>query len=218
MINFMRLRLFAISTFCLFLLGCNAAPKTGDPAHTPAKTDAAHAPAASPPATTTSTGQPTAGAGGAESLQSLAARIVPEGMRLEHPIVELEFGGQAGSRVVLYNEAEYRPFTGWVFVPRGDDYMKLALPATELPVSTKVKAVFAANADGDPETELLILCEHISGVGKSPANTTPFCNTYVYDLAGDQIRRLEQVETALEPVDENCSVNGIRGKLSRLGY
>jgi hypothetical protein len=139
-------------------------------------------------------------------------------MRLEHPVVELGFAGQAQSRVVLYNEAEYRPFTGWVFIPRGDDYRKLALPETQLPVSTKVKAVFAANADADPETELLILCEHISGAGKSPGNTAPFCNTYVYDLAGDRISRLEQVETALEPVGENCSADGIRGKLKGLGY
>jgi hypothetical protein len=211
MTNLMRLRLFVVSIFCLFLLGCNAATKTGEQAHAPVKTDAS-------PAQATSTQQSTAGAGGAESLQSFGTRIVPEGMRLEHPVVEVEFGGQAGNRVVLYNEAEYRPFTGWVFIQRGDDYRKLALPETQLPVSTKVKAVFAANADGDPEAELLILCEHISGVGRPPANTTPFCNTYVYDLAGDQISRLEEVETAFEPVDENCSADGIRGKLKQLGY
>lgn len=218
MTNSMRLRLFTVSTLCLFLLGCNAATKTGEPAHAPVKTDAGNAPAASPasPATATSTGQPTAG--GAQSPQSFGTQVVPLGMRLEHPVVEVEFAGQARSRVVLYNEEEYRPFTGWVFIPRGDDYLKLALPETQLPVSTKVKAVFTANADGDPETELLILCEHISGVGKSPGNTAPFCNTYVYDLAGDRIRHLEEVENALEPVGENCSANDIRGKLRGLGY
>jgi hypothetical protein len=139
-------------------------------------------------------------------------------MRLEHPVVEVEFGSDVGSRIVLFNKEEYRPFTGWVFVPEGGAYRKLVLPETELPVSTKVKAVLSANADGDPEPELLILCEHISGVGRPPGNTTPFCNTYVYDLAGGNIKHLEDVETALEPVDKNCTATQIRAKLKQLGY
>lgn len=213
-----RPRRAALLAPCFLLLACAAPANRSDVANTSVNLNAAPAatPSTSPPAITAS--RPSFARGDGESLQSFGARVIPEGMRLEHPVTEVEFGGAGKSVVVLFNEEEYRPFVGWVFVPEGEGYKRLELPEAQFPVGTEVKAVFPANADRDPEPELLIICEQISGVGKPPGNITPYCNAYVYDLTGDNIAHLRGVGIDLEPEETNCTAVQIRRRLKRLGY
>jgi len=117
-----------------------------------------------------------------ESLQAFGARIIPRGMSLAHPVVVGDFGTSAGNIVVLFRAEEFRDYTGWALVSDGSAYRKFVLPDGTFPVATTIRAVFFDNADSDTERELFVLCRHISGIGRAPGNTTPFYNTYIYDL------------------------------------
>jgi hypothetical protein len=153
-----------------------------------------------------------------ETLQNFASRILPKGMKLAHPALEGDFGSSKNNVVILFQEDHYREFSGWVLIPGGSGYKKFSLPEVRLPVSTQVEAVFYDNADRDSDKELLILCKHISGVGRSPSNVTPFWTTYVYDWNGNDYSYLEDVTDKLDAVGRTRTAQGVRRLLRRLGY
>lgn len=153
-----------------------------------------------------------------ETLQNFGARIIPAGKKLAHTVVEGDFGSSRGNIVVLFQESDYREFSGWVLVPDGAGYRKYVLPEVRLPVSTKIEAVFFDNADRDPDRELLILCEHISGAGRYPGNVTPFWTTYVYDWNGSGFTWLEDVTFNLDAVGRTRTVKQVRRLLRKSGY
>lgn len=153
-----------------------------------------------------------------ETLQNFGARIIPAGMQLAHPVLEGNFGSSRRNIIILFHEDDYREFTGWVLIPEGTSYRRYILPEVRLPVSTKIKAVFFDNADCDSERELLILCEHISGVGRYPGNVTPFYTSYVYDWNGSGFTWLEDTTFDLDAVGQTKTVRGVRRLLRRLGY
>lgn len=152
-----------------------------------------------------------------ESLQAFGARVIPSGMKLAHKVVRGDFGPSKGNVVVLFHERDEREFTGWILIPGGRSYGRYILPPVRLPISTKIKAVFFGNADSDPERELLILCEHISGVGRYPGNVTPFWTTYVYDWNGQGFSWLENMTMNLDAVGRTRTVKGVRRLLRRQG-
>jgi hypothetical protein len=153
-----------------------------------------------------------------ETLEQFGRRITPAGMELAHPVVEGDFGNAKGNVVLLFHKERYREFIGWVLVPEGAGYKKFVLPEVRLPVSTEIEAVFFDNADHDAEKELLILCKHISGVGRYPGNMTPFWTTYVYDWNGNGFTSLDDVSTKLDAVGHTRTVSGVRRLLRKQGY
>ena len=146
-----------------------------------------------------------------QSLQAFAAAIIPPDMRLAHQVVSGDIGPFRQSLVVLFHSDEYRGFIGWVLTPENGGYRKHVLPDVQLPVSTEVKAVFFADTNGAQERELLILAEHISGVGSYPGNVKPFCSTYAYAWNGTAFTFLEDVSARLD----RCTVAGVRQQLTR---
>src|SRR5262245_23627089 len=153
-----------------------------------------------------------------ESLQQFAARIIPPGMTLIHQVTEGDFGPSSKNIVVLFSKEKYRPFTGWVLVREGEVYKKYILPEFNLPVSTEIMAVMYANAGQGPEKELLILCKHISGVGRYPGNITPFYTTYVYGWNNGSITYLEEATDRLDPVGSLRTAGQVKNRLKKLGY
>jgi hypothetical protein len=99
-------------------------------------------------------------------------------------------------------------------MPEGTRYKKFTLPpSTDYPILGLVEAVFFANADSDPERELLILCRHASGAGGST-----FWSVYVYDWDGSGYKYLEDISDELSVQTEYRTVQAIRNRLKQLGY
>ncbi len=147
-------------------------------------------------------------------LQKFGSRIIPQGTSLTHPVTQGIFGSEK-SIVVLFSKERYRPFNGWILTPLENGYKKLIIPVPDLPVSTKIKSVLFANADQDAQKELLILCEHISGIGRAPSNITPFYNTYVFDKDEDSIAYLESVSNQINYAGDVRTAKQLRRKLMR---
>ncbi|HZS07616.1 MAG TPA: hypothetical protein VFD58_22465 [Blastocatellia bacterium] len=149
-----------------------------------------------------------------ESSGDFAARVIPPGTKLAHPVVQGSFGPSAKSLVVLFGKEEDRPYTGWILIPQGEGYRKVELPRIELMWShTEVKAVFFANADRDADNELLVLCDHYTGIG--PTGARPFYYTWVYDWNGREVVWLEKIS---EKIGTLATAGKVRRRLRALGY
>ena len=148
-----------------------------------------------------------------ESAQLIGQRFVPQGRKMMHSVATGEFGSAKHSVLVLFSGEDDRGFAGWVLLPEGNTYRKLALPAREFPMFTKIRAVFFKRAGRATTNDLFVLCEHISGAGRSPGNTKPFYTTYVYDLDGDQISERKDIEDELDPAGQIRSEQQLLQKL-----
>jgi hypothetical protein len=153
-----------------------------------------------------------------EALNDFGTRIIPNGMKLAHNVVKGDFGSAKENIVVLFHKGEFEDYIGWVLAPDGAGYKKYTLPSKTAPVSTEVEAVFFANIDSDPDRELLILCKHISGVGRYPGNITPFWTVYAYDWNGGEYKYLEDIPDEFVVQREYRTVQSIRNRLKQLGY
>jgi hypothetical protein len=148
-----------------------------------------------------------------ESARRIGQGFVPQGRKMMHSVVTGEFGSTPNSVIVLFSGEEDRGFAGWVLLPEGKTHRKLALPAREFPVFTKIRAVFFARAGRATTNDLFVLCEHISGTGRGPGNTKPFYTTYVYGLDGAQISERKDIEDELDPVGQIRSERQVLQKL-----
>jgi hypothetical protein len=149
-----------------------------------------------------------------ESLDHFAARIIPLGKKLVHPVTEGDFGPAKNALLILFADDEFRPFTGWALLPEGGAYRPVVLPQPESMWSyTEVKAVFFANADRDSTRELLILCEHMTGIG--PTGARPFHYTWVY---GWNRRAFVYREKASAQIGTLATASKVRQRLRALGY
>jgi hypothetical protein len=149
-----------------------------------------------------------------ETLNEFGQRIIPKGMKLAHPVVKGDFGPSKGNIVVLFQQQDAERYTGWVLMPEGARYKKYILPpSTDYPIRGLVEAVFFANADSDPERELLILCEHASGAGGST-----FWSIYAYDWAGSGYKYLEDISDEFGVQTRYRTAQAIRNRLKQLGY
>jgi hypothetical protein len=149
-----------------------------------------------------------------ESLGQFAARIIPRGKKLVHPVTEGDFGPAKGALLVLFADDEFRPFTGWVLVPEAGGYRRVVLPQPESMWNyTEVQAVFFANADRDSARELLILCEHMTGIG--PTGARPFHYTWVYNWNGRAFVYLDKVSARIGTL---ATAPKVRQRLRTLGY
>src|SRR5690349_9036184 len=105
-----------------------------------------------------------------ESDASFAERILPTGMKLAHPVVRGEFGPGRNNLVMLFHNEDYKPYAGWVLVEQSDGFRKLMLPVPDDIWSfCEVQAVFFAKIPGSSTPELMILCEHMTGIGPTGA-------------------------------------------------
>ena len=149
-----------------------------------------------------------------ESLDQFAVRIIPAGKKLVHPVTKGDFGLAKNALLVLFADDEFRPFTGWVLIPEGAGYRRVVLPQPGSMWSyTEVKAVFFANADRDSARELLILCEHMTGIG--PTGARPFHYTWVYDWNQRAFVYLEKLSAEIGTL---ATAPKVRRRLRTLGY
>ena len=143
------------------------------------------------------------------SLFDFAAASIPDGTKAAHPVVSGRLGPFEGALIVLFHADDFREFHGWVLVPESGGYRKHVLPDVPQPVSTEVKAVFFADAGHDGRPELFVLAEHISGVGRYPANVRPFCSTYPFTWDGAEFVFLDDLSARLD----RCNAAGVRKQL-----
>jgi hypothetical protein len=152
-----------------------------------------------------------------ESLQSLGKRIIPPKTELVHTVVEGKFGAFAKAVVLFFDNTDQlsKGFTGWVLALNADgSYKKYVLPAIEaMPGQFEftVSAVFFANADKDPQPELIVLYEQY----RNGSGENPFKGAFVYDWEGSKFIPLTDVEAKLQKL---TTAKAVRLKLKALGY
>jgi hypothetical protein len=152
-----------------------------------------------------------------ESLQVFAKRIIPPKTDLVHTVIEGKFGGFANAVVLFFDNTDKLSagFTGWVLALNADgSYKKYILPAIEaIPgqFEFSINSVFFANADKDPQLELIVLYEQYrNGTGEDP-----FHAAFVYHWDGNAFVSLRNVEPKLNKL---TTAKAVRMKLKALGY
>jgi hypothetical protein len=100
-----------------------------------------------------------------ESIEAFAKRILPPHSELSTKPVDVTLGPLGKAGVVLFVPmGDVANYTGWVFLPGdGGTYKKFVLPPLETDAGqfdVEVKAVFAADADGDGVPELCVLSHY----------------------------------------------------------
>ncbi|MEW6127557.1 MAG: hypothetical protein AB1757_11020 [Acidobacteriota bacterium] len=152
-----------------------------------------------------------------ESLEAFAKRIIPAKTELVHTVVEGKFGAFAKAVVILFDKTDELSagFSGWVLALNADgSYKKFSLPAINaIPgqFEFSVNAVMFANADKDPQFELILLFEQY----RNGSGEEPFKGSLVYDWDGKQFVSMTDVETHLEGL---TTAKAVRAKLKALGY
>jgi hypothetical protein len=132
-------------------------------------------------------------------LRTFAARILPKATELAHLPLEGRFGPGAGNIVLLFRRTDdvNSNYTGWVLVPAAaSKYTRHVLPEMrEIPghFQIEVQAVFYANADSDPASELFVLYSyHRNGSQDDDSSAVA-----VYDWTGKEFVSLEALEKKL---------------------
>ncbi|MEZ5429299.1 MAG: hypothetical protein R2747_23830 [Pyrinomonadaceae bacterium] len=152
-------------------------------------------------------------------LQKIGKDFIPNDTQLAHQVVEGRFaesagGATTGNIVVLYRkDMAWGGYQGLVLIPSGfEAFGKYQLPEPGSTWSSMEPiAVFFANADRDPENELLILDRCMTGVG--PTGAQYFYRTRVYDWNGNGFTHLESLS---ERIGNLSTAKQVRSKLSDL--
>ena len=103
--------------------------------------------------------------GARESIEAYAKRVLPPHTELSTKPVDVVLGPLGKAGVVLFVPlGDVANYTGWVFLPGASgSYKKIVLPPLETDAGqfeVEVKAMFAADADGDGTPELCVLSHY----------------------------------------------------------
>ncbi len=152
--------------------------------------------------------------------ERVAKETMPEGaVEATKPVwgkfAESASPDKSGSGVVLYkNPADSNSYEGKVLVPEGFEiWNRYALPKPQNVWSMMSPiAIFFANADGDSDTEMLIIDECYTGIG--PTGAQPFYRTRVYDFNGISFEHRDELSEMIGNLNTAAKV---RAKLRQMG-
>lgn len=157
-----------------------------------------------------------------ESLQQLAARILPAGAETIDKPVELRLPPLGKVIVILYQNASEDPsvvrdpsvYRGWILIPAASpsSYRVEPLPSLTDGAATlmyQVKSVFAADVDRDGASELCILSE-ITEVGAGDRGT-PHTDTDLFKWSGTHFAVIKQGDR--RPLYNLRDVKAVRARL-----
>jgi hypothetical protein len=157
-----------------------------------------------------------------ETLKQFASRVTPRGARLDH-VVEGDFGPSRANVVVIFEaETEHGHFLdGLVLVPEGVGYRKHKLAGADFVRLSKVSSIFFADADGDPDRELVVIVTYPSEDSVPSIGRAEICDPHVFDWDGRGFVRVAEASDYLSGnayADGNtpdCTAAGMRRLLSR---
>lgn len=151
--------------------------------------------------------------------ERVARETMPEGaVEATKPIwgkfAESASPDKSGSGVVLYKStADSNSYEGKVLVPEGFEIWnryELPKPQNVWSMMSPI-AIFFANADGDSDTELLVIDECYTGIG--PTGARPFYRTRVYDFNGISFEHRDELS---EKIGNLNTAAKVRAKLRQI--